>query len=101
MGRQINEPVVVGSSLETAPNTLSRDCCANCGHIGGKRPDRGDRWVNCIKHGRVTLPWWWCSDYLSEAEATLRVEVLAAVEGKPVMSLEEYLGVRREVSEIG
>ena len=78
MLRRINEPVVVGSSPETTPNTFSRPCCINCGyrawHASGL-----DKSIQCDKHRRVTFAWWWCSDHISEEEAAMRAEALAAI----------------------
>ena len=78
MLRQINEPVVVGSSLETTPNTLSRPCCTNCGHRA-IHASRLDKTIHCDKHRRVTFAWWWCSDHLSETEAAMRAEALTTI----------------------
>lgn len=78
---KINEPVVVNSSVETAPNTLSRDCCINCAHRDSMA-SRLDTTIRCVKHRRVTFPWWWCSDYLSEIEEKMQPEPARIVEPK-------------------
>lgn len=99
MSRRVNEPVVVRSSESTWPNMTGRDCCYGCAHVDPMCSQLDDS-THCVKHGRVTLPWWWCSDYLSRVEAELREAALGAL-GKPLMSLSEYLDARREVAEIG
>lgn len=72
----INEPIIVGSSLETYPDVLSRECCVNCAERA-ENASVSDKTFRCMKHRRVTFAWWWCSDYLSETEAELRAEALA------------------------
>lgn len=76
MGRQINEPVIVGSSVETYPDVLSRECCVNC-EERAENVTVLDKRFRCRKHRRITFAWWWCSDYLSETEALLRDVALA------------------------
>ena len=81
--RQINEPIVVGSSVETYPDVLSRNCCLNCGDRNPKS-QIGDTTIGCVKHHRVTLAWWWCSDYLSDEEKQLREEAYASLDKTPI-----------------
>jgi len=78
MLRQINEPVVVRGSQATWPDMMGRDCCYNCGHVDPMCSQLDD-WTRCGKHGRVTAPWWWCSDHLSETEAAMRAEALTTI----------------------
>jgi len=93
MMRQINEPIVVGSSPETYPDTFNRECCVNCGNADAYASHL-DTTMQCTKHHRITYTWWRCSDYLSLTEAKLREEAYASLD-KPRITLGKYLEQRK------